>query len=362
VIAVYVSGHGFGHATRIGEVLQALREAEPHRAIAISSAAPEALFRSSLRPPLSYRRLECDVGLVQKGALTIDLEKTATRCSEFGEAFPGLVKSQADFLRRRRVRLVLGDIPPLASAAADVAGIPSVALGNFSWDWIYGHYSRYGREFLDASALAREAYSKTTLLLELPFAGDLGAFPRRAKIPLVARRPRHSRDEVRALLGLGEDPLVLWSFGGAGLPGFDPAVLSPLGRFRFLSVGENGSSDNFLVVPPERLAAKNLSYIDLVGAADCVATKPGYGIVTDAIGAGSRLLYTDRGDFPEYPILVREMAPLLPTQYVAQKDLLAGRIGASLEALLEVRPSAPPDLSGAERAAHALLGLLRDAR
>lgn len=31
--------------------------------------------------------------------------------------------------------VVIGDIPPLAMAAADRAGVPGVAGGNFTWDW-----------------------------------------------------------------------------------------------------------------------------------------------------------------------------------------------------------------------------------
>ena len=34
----------------------------------------------------------------------------------------------------------MGDIPPLAFAAAAAAGVPAIALCNFTWDWIYGAY------------------------------------------------------------------------------------------------------------------------------------------------------------------------------------------------------------------------------
>ena len=43
-------------------------------------------------------------------------------------------------LRALDAALVVADIPPLALAAARLAGVPAIALGNFTWDWIYRDY------------------------------------------------------------------------------------------------------------------------------------------------------------------------------------------------------------------------------
>ena len=131
--------------------------------------------------------------------------------------------------------MVLADIPPLAFDAAAEAGVPSVGLGNFSWDWIYAHLARRVPAFREPSDVAREAYSKADLLLELPFAGDLSAFPRRERIPMVARPQRRPRAETRRALGLADGEVaVLLSFGGIGFLGFDPSVLAGLREFVFL--------------------------------------------------------------------------------------------------------------------------------
>lgn len=358
MIAVYVSGHGFGHATRTGEVLGWLRVADPGLPIAVSSSAPEAHFRSAISGPFQFRTLECDVGLVQPDALTIDLPNSYLRCRKFDEAFPSLVASEARWLREAGAGVVLGDIPPLASAAAHEAGVESVSLGNFSWDWIYRYLGQKESGLLRSADLAAAAYAKTDLLLELPFAGDFQVFPRRQKIPLIARRPQVGREETRTRLGIGSGSLALWSFGGMGLPGFRRERLPRTDAIRFVEVADRASTDSMMAIAPSRLRQLSLSYVDLVGACDAVVTKPGYGIVSDAIGAGTRILYTDRGDFPEYPILVREMGTLLPCQYVAQGDLLAGRILEALRALMAQPMPPPPDVSGAEVAAKTIRGLL----
>ena len=140
---------------------------------------------------------------------------------------------------------------------------------------------------------------------------------------------------------------MLLSFGGVGLPGLAPPATA---EFRWLLPADVDG----------RLVELGLTYPDVVGAVDVVVSKPGYGIVTDAIAAGTRLVYTERGDFPEYPILIREMEPLLACEHVSNADLLAGRIEGPVRRVL-ARPVPPsPDLDGASRGAARILELLGD--
>jgi hypothetical protein len=78
----------------------------------------------------------------------------------------------------------------------------------------------------------------------------------------------------------------------------------------------------------------NLRSTDVVGATAVVVTKPGFGIVSNAIGAGARLVYTERGDFPEYPILVREIWAYLPVAHGSNDDLHAGHLRQAIEEVL----------------------------
>lgn len=360
MLVVYVSGHGFGHATRTAEVLKAVRRLEPELPIVVTTSAPFALFEDVVAPPLRLRQLGCDVGLEQKDALTIDEVASAERWREFARGAAERVSSEAEFLRSARAGVVLGDVPPLAFAAAAEAGVRSVALANFSWDWIYRHYAGRHTALGEAAAACSRAYESCGLLLRLPFAGDLSAFPRIEDIPLVARVPRVQRIDVRRRLGLSSGPLVLLSFGGLGLPGFEPAVLASLSEMCFLSAGE--SAAGLSALPPNvtfvlwaQIAEKGLSYEDLVGAADVVVTKPGYGIVSDAIGAGTAIVYTERGDFPEYEILVGAIQRWLPSAYVSNADLLAGRLREPIETALRVPLPEPPRRDGAAVAAERIL-------
>ena len=136
--------------------------------------------------------------------------------------------AEAAWLREAGARLVLGDIPPLAFAAAAVAGAAvrgprATSRGTGSTP------TSAAREpgLVEAAARAREAYARAELLLRLPFAGDLSAFRRVEDVPLVARKPAVAKAEARRAAAVStRRPAVLLSFGGLGLPG------SPAGRLR----------------------------------------------------------------------------------------------------------------------------------
>jgi len=69
------------------------------------------------------------------------------------------------------------------------------------------------------------------------------------------------------------------------------------------------------------LAAYGMTYLDLVAAADVVVTKRLW-IVTDAIACRTRMVYTERGDFPSTR-LVEGMTRWLPAVHVSNADLFA---------------------------------------
>ena len=353
-IAAYITSHGFGHATRTVEVLRHVRALAPHLPMHVVSTAPPRLFEEL--GGAVVRRVATDVGLAQKDALTIDEPGTLERWRAFTATWPVRVEEEARWLRAVGARAVLGDVPPLAFAAAHAAGLPAVALTNFSWDWIYAHLARRWPALHEAAEHSADAYRTAALLLELPFAGDLRVFPRRERIPLVARKPNVPREAARSALGLGRRPAVLVSFGGLGLPGFRGDSLAHLADFDFL-VSEPllNAPAHVRALDADALGGLGLGYRDVIGAVEVVLTKPGYGIVSDAIASGSRLLYTERGDFPEYRVMVGEMGRYLPAVHVSNEDLRRGDLRAALEEVL-ARPYPPPaDVSGAPVAARRIL-------
>ncbi len=100
-----------------------------------------------------------------------------------------------------------------------------------------------------------------------------------------------------------------------------------------------------------RCTDQRIRYEDLVAAVDVVASKPGYGIISDCAANATALLYTDRGRFCEYDVLVREMPRYVEAAFIGQADLRAGRWRDAVAELLARPPRAAMPAEGATTAA-----------
>ena len=374
-IVFYVSGHGFGHSSRSIEVIHALLRASPEAQVVVKTSAPLRLFSRTLDGRCELVELQCDAGMAQIDSLNVDTEASIRQAAEFQRRLPALVSSEAAYLRRTEASATVGDIPPLAIAAAHAAGIPSIAIGNFTWDWIYEEYGTV--EALKLADEIRQLYQAATAALRLPMSGGFtGLAHVTHDIPFIARRSQRTQDDVRHALGLppraAGKPLVLISFGGYGVARMDAGALGILGNYTIATTdapsssarpgGDNAikSAPGLLALSEQQIYDNGLRYEDLVRAADAVVTKPGYGIISEAIANGAALLYTSRGHFVEYDVLVREMPRYLRAEFIEQKKLLSGDWSAALERLLsQAPPPEKPALNGSQIAADEILDLIR---
>ena len=137
VVVFAISGHGFGHASRQTQIIRALRRRRPDAAIHIRTSAPRWLFERALDFPFAFERVEVDTGVVQVDSLEVDVEASIVRAAAFHAKLDERIDAEARALTTAGAELVVGDIPPLAFAAAAHAGIPAMAVGNFTWDWIW---------------------------------------------------------------------------------------------------------------------------------------------------------------------------------------------------------------------------------
>ena len=115
-------------------------------------------------------------------------------------------------------------------------------------------------------------------------------------------------------------------------------------------------------VDERAMYAAGLRYEDLVRAVDVVVTKPGYGIIAECLANDTALLYTSRGHFIEYDVLVAEM-PRVPARRVhrSRRSVRRATGRTHLDALL-AQPAPPerPRVDGAEVAVEQLLAMMRD--
>jgi L-arabinokinase len=328
-VALAVSGHGYGHAVRSAEVARALLGQGAR--VVVRSDAPRWLFPEGVEwlPSHSW---PLDIGVVQHDGLELDVDATRCRWREFARDFEARAREEAQLLREASVDVVVGDIPPLAFAAAARAGVPSLAVTNFTWDWIYAIWP----DFEDIVANVRTGYACADRLLRLPLhatdADAFSAFKSIEDVPLIARRASRSREDVRRAFGwTTSQMLVLLSFGGFDVRGLDLSRLAAWPEYTFVLLQAEAPLPANVVALNETLP----DYVSLLAACDAVVTKPGYGIVADCLANHVPVLFTDRGPFREYDVLADGLMHLGRARYVPRQDVLAGELGPHLAALLQ---------------------------
>jgi hypothetical protein len=346
-VIFYISGHGFGHAIRQIAVINALYELTPSLPIVVRTAAPEWLFTRTTCAASLFLPGETDTGVVQIDSLRPDVGESVRKARAFLDRFDELVEREAGIIRANEGRLAIVDAPPLACAAAAAAGVPSVVCSNFTWDWIYREYSEQpGVDSIVAET--GRAYATASAGWRLPLSGGFETISPIVDLPFIARHGRADIDPtgIRRVIHLPADrPLVLVSFGGYGLRQLPLTRLDCLTDWDIVLTTRGSESvtapRGVHLVPEKHLYGRGLRYEDLVRAVDVVVTKPGYGIIADCIANDAAMLYTSRGRFAEYDVLVREMPRYLRCQHLALEDFEAGAWDAALRTLSTLPP--PPE-------------------
>ncbi len=380
-IAYYITAHGYGHGTRSCDVLRALHRLAPGQPVIVTTDLPRGFLDSRLGGcgNITFRSGAFDVGLVQKDSLQSDLFQTLEELEALNGRWEALIAQERLFIQHEGIGLVAADIPAIPLAAAQRSGIPDVAIGNFSWDWIYETYASTDFQWEFFVEKFRAVYEQTGLLLRLPFAPPMEQFPNRKDIPLLASPGRSRREdilnsnpEIRNRSGhsnivsslnprasdlppVHDRPWVLLSFTSLDL---DARAVEKIGKL-------SGDYEFFCVEPMSfpgscihSIRRDEVCFADILASCDIVVSKPGFGLVSECIVNRKPLVWSDRGEFAEYPYLVEGIGRYLKNAFLPSEKLYAGELRSGLEA---VQNAPEPDgfigRSGAEQAAEELLRL-----
>ena len=360
-IACFVSSHGFGHAARLSAVMDALARRLPDTRFEVFTTAPEWFFHDSLLAGFRYHETLTDVGLAQATPFDEDIAETVRRLDAFVPFRDEVVSALARDVLSLGCALVLCDIAPLGIAVAEAAGLPSVLVENFTWDWIYEGYTAEDPRLAQHAKYFAEVFDRATLHIQTePFCAP---HQDTVVVPPVARDPRTPRSEIRARLGIAEDSrLALVTTGG--IPDTRDYITSlaetarslrnvslvvPTGD-RWLRAGEN------VVVIPHK---SGFSHPDLVNAADVVICKLGYSTIAEVFRAGIPFGYVERPRFRESAVLAAFARSRIPSCSIPEEDLLTGAFVSALPELFEAPRVRPLEPNGAEVAAEAIAHIVR---
>lgn len=355
-IAYFISPHGFGHAARACAVIQAMQAIHPGLHFHLFTTAPEWFFRNSLDSNWSYHATRCDIGLVQRTVLQEDIDATLHRLSEFLPFSQAEVRRLGEDVRRLGCGLVICDIAPFGLAVANQAGLPSVLIENFTWDWIYAGYPARGADFqLYIDLLAQTFATAGRHIRTQPFCADT---PAHLVTAPVSRRPRTGREQTRAALRLSaQQKVILISMGGIPDRLDVTALRKACPDTTFIVPGgsdEERRVDNLILLPHHHV----YYHPDLVAASDAVIGKVGYSTIGEVYWAGIPFAFISRQNFPESAPLVDYSRANIPGFELTQSEYESGAWQSRIGALLDYPRVERAGENGASQIANDLAGLI----
>ena len=333
-IAYFVSPHGFGHAARAVAVMQAISDIDAAVEFEIFTTVPSWFFQDSMSVPFNYHTQLTDVGLVQKTAFQADLNKTVNRLNDFLPFPSPLIADLAATITALDCVLIICDISPMGISVGSEAGVPTVLVENFTWDWIYEPYASDHGGFNRHINYLRTLYEAVDYHIKTepvccPTSADLTTLP-------VSRKMTAPVSRIRKRLGIPEDArVVLITIGGIN-QGY--GFLKKLKRFpdvHFILPGagpEMEIRENCVILPYR----SDFHHPDLVNASDAVVGKVGYSTLAEVYHAGVPFGYVMRSDFRESEPMAAFIEKEMQGVYLKESDFSNGQWTDRLQDLLKL--------------------------
>jgi len=347
-LAVYISGHGYGHLAQIAPVLEALHRTHPDLSLLIRTNINEKTIRCFLSAPFELVAGEVDIGVVQKNASEEDVPATIKAARDFFSGWEERITRETERLGKYRPNLILSDISPLAFPVAKKLGIPAIGLCSLDWHAIYSTYLPADDALL---GLLANAHGQADVLLQPPLNMPMPSFPNIKRIAPISRHANHDRDEVRRHLELTEgERLGMIMFGGAGDPPFNIEALDNISGWRFCIPGD---SDAELAAQIRQVSYRGaFSTVDYAAAANAVICKPSYNILAECWRYKIPVIYVPRPDFLEYPYLRNWLQKNAPAVELTVPDFRAGNWQQALDTAVQMPKRYPEtNMDGDVRAA-----------
>ncbi len=303
-ILYFVTSHGYGHAVRTSAICNSF---DPDVRVTFNTALPARFFEEEIHIPYKIREGSFDIGCIQIDGVTVDVQKTLQSYQEIALRNDELLESEVKWCLENRVDCIVSDITPFAFDVAHLAGIPSIAISNFTWFDIYSEYIGLYPEYEEMLQKMAQQYFRADLLLALYPAGDMNYFPYRKNMPVVGRRGENRRGELLRKYSINPGKhLGLIYTGNFGMEQVQWQDLERFEDWEFVGVyALPGNPSNYHLVTKD-----HLKYQDLSASVDCIISKMGYGVFSESLLNGIPLVYLPRKQFAEYPVLDSEIKRL----------------------------------------------------
>lgn len=359
ICVYYITGHGYGHATRSFELVRML--VSLNYQVIIVSSLNETFIHANLSVYLKdsmvvYESRKLDRGAVQLGPLDLDCRETLLAYYDNVHSCHMQIKeSEISFLRESNAKFIISDVTPIVCSAAFEAGLKVFIVSNLSWDCIYQQMVSDLDDVVSKEELTKYKaaikqiqydYNCCHHLLQLPGPTPQFLTDSSKVIPAPLLSRPSTFDLPKLCMALNVPSLLeacqsqhklLLSFGGHAT---DQLKLSdshlPDGWICFLlGFGSDAYphlSSRFIFCPRD-------TYVpDLVAVSDVVLGKIGYGTVSECLSTTpvTPLVYVPRQGWAEEPALVKLMKWNSACICIARDDFFAGNWAPYLQQALQL--------------------------
>jgi len=296
-ILIYVSDHGFGHASRTIALVRELLKKLKIEVVLKNSNAYDFLVTSL--PQVQVIKTQTDVGpTFDSDSDKVDVCKTFDRFQKWIDREKEWISREIASFTKNPADLILTDISPIAIKLADKLRYRCVTVGNFTWiDILNGLPFHEKKE--DVIKWLEDSFSIPAFGIKLPLSMRMEGFSKIKRASLLCRNRTKSTGQTLAEIGLKDCPITIYL-------GKEPL------RIQFASAGS---------IPFAKMNSGNLevnkkpfvNYFEgqnLIAASRFVIAKPGYSTIAECVKFRRPMYLIPREDYPEDSFLCKDAKEL----------------------------------------------------
>lgn len=322
-----VSAHGLGHLAQTIPVIKELLRLTPHAEITVVSGISPTIIKRRL-PGCRHIERSWDFGMVMASSIDVLAKKSMAQYQHLHQHWEKQKHACKLFFDALSPDLLISNIAYLPLLATQNSTYPCIAMCSLNWADIFYSYCKNNSTADDIYQQIQDSYNAADRFYKIAPGMPMNWLENSIQVHPIAQRGQSVKDHLLKEINATDTQLTLVALGGVktDLP-FDQWPSYP-GQVWLVPDTTECKREDLISIDQF-----SYSYIDLLCSVDCVITKPGYGIFTEAACNKKPVLYVKRDDWPEESFLVSWLEINGLCQNITREQLFQGCFQAEFSAL-----------------------------
>lgn len=300
-IVFYITGHGYGHASRNVAIIKQLLKSEEDVKIWVKSDRERISFLKrnllDVEMNIQYASDYYDIGFpLDPHTYEVDADKLYEQAKYEVKQWKEYIKKECEFLKEKKIDVIVSDVIPWVFYAADLLHIPSILLCNFTW---YEMYKDYIPSELSECYFKAYNIADKILLYDLGNKEILNIYSNAEQMSLISRTV--NIENAEKISQKYKHPIFFVSVGQSIVMEQKYDVSQVQGTFiKTQGVGITG--ENVVELPSDMIDTQ-----DYIRASDYVISKTGWSSLAEIFLSRKRSAVVARGNNPEDNAVIQEI-------------------------------------------------------